>query len=110
MQTFRKRRAGLSATAGLSCCLQLKEIVADAFSVPLDRLCLIYGGEILRDPETVQKYGIKDGGIVHVVVKNPRPVCILHFQFPPLYLNSYIYAIMPHFKVVFENCIGQCKR
>ena len=65
-------------------CLQLKEIVADAFSVPLDRLCLIYGGEILRDPETVQKYGIKDGGIVHMVVKNPIPVCILHFDFPLL--------------------------
>jgi len=54
--------------------LQLKEIIADEFSVPLDRLCLIYGGKILREPGTVQKYGITDGGIVHMVLKNPTGV------------------------------------
>lgn len=57
--------------------MQLKEIIADAFSVPSERLCLIYGGKILREPGTITKYRIKDGGIVHMVVKNPRPVCIL---------------------------------
>jgi len=59
-------------------CLQLKEIIADAFSVPFELLCLIHGGKILREPGTVQQHGIKDGDMVHMLAKNPRPVCILY--------------------------------
>lgn len=32
----------------------------------------------MREPGNVQKYDIKDGGTVHIVVKNPTPVCILY--------------------------------
>ena len=55
-------------------CMQLKEIIADEFSVPFERLCLIYGGNVLREPGALQKYGIKDGGIIHLVVMNPTQV------------------------------------
>ena len=48
--------------------------------MPVDRLCLIYAGKILREPGTLQKYGVEDGGTVHMVVKNPRPVCIILTQ------------------------------
>ena len=30
----------------------------------------------MREPGTVQKYGIGDGGMMYMVVKNPRSVCI----------------------------------
>jgi len=57
-------------------CLQLKKIIAHEFSVPVDQLCLLYGGKILREPGTVQNYSFKDGGIVHMAVKNPALVCV----------------------------------
>ena len=35
-------------------------------------MVLIFGGKILKDTDTVETHGIKDGQAVHLVVKQPR--------------------------------------
>ncbi|KAL3191641.1 hypothetical protein MRX96_059733 [Rhipicephalus microplus] len=51
--------------------LQLKEQVAKEFSAPLEQLCLIFAGKILKDNETISTHNIKDGLTVHLVIRSP---------------------------------------
>jgi len=49
--------------------MQLKEVIAEKYSVSSDRLCLVYCGKILRDSGTVKSCGVKDGRVVNAVIK-----------------------------------------
>lgn len=44
-------------------------MVAEKFSAKVDQLCLIFGGKIMKDQDTLQTHNIKDGLIVHLVIK-----------------------------------------
>ncbi len=51
--------------------MQLKEILAEQFeNAPVAKQCLIFAGKILKDPETLESQGIKDGLTVHLVVRS----------------------------------------
>lgn len=51
---------------------QLKDLVAAKFGSPLEQLCLIFAGKILKDPDQLEQHGIKDGLTVHLVIKTTR--------------------------------------
>lgn len=57
----------ISAEATIS---ELREEVQKKFGDPLEQLCLIFAGRILKDPDNVKKEGIKDGMTIHLVVKS----------------------------------------
>ncbi|XP_076465040.1 ubiquilin-1-like isoform X2 [Babylonia areolata] len=48
---------------------ELKEQVAKQFGSPIEQLCLIFAGKILKDPDTLEQHGIKNGLTVHLVIK-----------------------------------------
>ncbi|XP_076443354.1 ubiquilin-1-like isoform X2 [Babylonia areolata] len=50
----------------------LKEEVSKCFGSPLEQLCLIFAGKILKDGDTLEQHGIKDGLTVHLVIKTNR--------------------------------------
>ncbi|RZF39874.1 hypothetical protein LSTR_LSTR008479 [Laodelphax striatellus] len=47
-----------------------KELVAKKFDASSDRLCLIFAGKIMKDHETLTAHNIKDGLMVHLVIKS----------------------------------------
>ncbi|OWF54142.1 ubiquilin-1-like [Mizuhopecten yessoensis] len=49
---------------------EFREIVAKQFSAPCEQLCLIFAGKILKDTDTLEQHGIKDGLTVHLVIKS----------------------------------------
>ncbi|XP_033749151.1 ubiquilin-1-like [Pecten maximus] len=49
---------------------EFREIVAKQFSAPCEQLCLIFAGKILKDADTLEQHGIKDGLTVHLVIKS----------------------------------------
>lgn len=49
---------------------EFKEEVAKKFNSPVDQLCIIFAGKILKDHETLKTHGIKDGLTVHLVIKS----------------------------------------
>lgn len=49
--------------------LQFKQEVSKKFQASLDQLVLIFAGKILKDGDTLNQHGIKDGLTVHLVVK-----------------------------------------
>ncbi|KAK7116329.1 ubiquilin-1-like [Littorina saxatilis] len=51
---------------------ELKDLVAAKFGSPLEQLCLIFAGKILKDPDQLEQHGIKDGLTVHLVIKTTR--------------------------------------
>ncbi|KAK7476132.1 hypothetical protein BaRGS_00032625 [Batillaria attramentaria] len=55
---------------------ELKDEASKQFSAPVEQLCLIFAGKILKDPDTLEQHGIKDGLTVHLVIKttNRQPV------------------------------------
>ena len=55
-------------------CFQLKEEVAARFGSPVEQLCLIFAGKILKDPDHLEQHGIKDGLTVHLVIKTTSRV------------------------------------
>ncbi|XP_065301135.1 ubiquilin-1 isoform X1 [Dermacentor albipictus] len=50
---------------------ELKEQVSKEFDAPLEQLCLIFAGKILRDNESISTHNIKDGLTVHLVIRSP---------------------------------------
>jgi len=38
-------------------------------------VCLIFAGKILKDGETLEQHGIKEGITVHLVIKSSNQVC-----------------------------------
>lgn len=49
---------------------ELKEQVSKEFSAPVELLCLIFAGKILKDHEALSTHNIKDGLTVHLVVRS----------------------------------------
>ncbi|XP_067933008.1 ubiquilin-2-like [Watersipora subatra] len=49
--------------------LKFKEEIAETFSSSVPQLCLIFAGKILKDSDTLEGVGLKDGLTVHLVVK-----------------------------------------
>jgi len=47
-----------------------KEVSIAFYNTPTERLTLIFGGKILKDGETLEKYGIKHKTTVHLVIRN----------------------------------------
>ncbi|PAA74575.1 hypothetical protein BOX15_Mlig020448g3 [Macrostomum lignano] len=52
----------------------LRSAVSKEFDTDSSQLCLIFSGKILKDEETLPALGIKDGLVVHLVIKTARPV------------------------------------
>jgi ubiquilin len=52
---------------------QLKDQVGQKFAKSHEQLCLIFAGKILKDDESLQSHGIKDGLTVHLVIKLNKP-------------------------------------
>ncbi|KAL4227802.1 Ubiquilin-1 [Mactra antiquata] len=49
---------------------QLREKVSEKFGSPIEQICLIFAGKILKDDETLSQHSIKDGMAVHLVIKS----------------------------------------
>ncbi|XP_061172215.1 ubiquilin-1-like [Saccostrea echinata] len=62
-----KHDVEINADAGVR---EFKEEVGKKFSAPIEQLCLIFAGKILKDGETLSQHGIKDGLTVHLVIKS----------------------------------------
>ncbi|KAL8590892.1 hypothetical protein ACOMHN_047012 [Nucella lapillus] len=60
----------------------LKEAVSRCFGSPLEQLCLIFAGKILKDAETLEQHSIKDGLTVHLVIKT-KPASTTTATQPP---------------------------
>ncbi|NWQ84208.1 UBQL4 protein, partial [Columbina picui] len=53
---------------------QFKEEISRRFKAKQDQLVLIFAGKILKDGDTLNQHGIKDGLTVHLVIKTPQKV------------------------------------
>jgi len=49
---------------------ELKQEIQKKFNAPPEQLCLIFAGKIIKDDDTLEQHGIKDGLTVHLVVKS----------------------------------------
>ncbi|XP_070543254.1 ubiquilin-1-like [Ptychodera flava] len=49
---------------------EFKLEISKKFKAPPEQLCLIFAGKILKDSETLEQHGIKDGLTVHLVVRS----------------------------------------
>lgn len=53
------------------CSVQLKELLSERNEgVAISQLCLIFAGKILKDDETLEKQGVKDGLTIHMVIRS----------------------------------------
>ena len=51
--------------------LQFKAKISPEFSnTPVEQLCLIFSGKIMKDHETLETHSIKDGMTVHLVIRS----------------------------------------
>lgn len=50
---------------------KVKDLLAAKLNHPKERVTLIFSGKILKDPDTISSYGIKDGMAVHMVLRAP---------------------------------------
>ncbi|KAK0057898.1 ubiquilin-1 [Biomphalaria pfeifferi] len=48
---------------------ELKEEVQKKFNAPYEQLCIIFAGKIVKDEDSLEQHGIKDGLTVHLVIK-----------------------------------------
>ncbi|XP_023216686.1 ubiquilin-1-like [Centruroides sculpturatus] len=56
---------------------QLKEEISKLVNSPIDQLCLIFAGKILKDHEPLTTHSIKDGVTVHLVIRSGNRVTSL---------------------------------
>ncbi|XP_035668327.1 ubiquilin-1-like isoform X4 [Branchiostoma floridae] len=61
-----KETVEIEATSTIT---EFKEAISQKFGQPVEQLCLIFAGKILKDHETLEKIGIKDGLTVHLVIR-----------------------------------------
>ncbi|KAK9508229.1 hypothetical protein O3M35_007935 [Rhynocoris fuscipes] len=54
---------------------EFKELVSKKFSCALEHVCLIFAGKIMKDEESLKQHNIKEGVVVHLVVRtsNQQP-------------------------------------
>lgn len=52
-----------------------KELVSKKFSCAVEHVCLIFAGKIMKDQESLKAHNIKDGVVVHLVIRtsNQQP-------------------------------------
>ncbi|XP_055356324.1 ubiquilin-1-like [Paramacrobiotus metropolitanus] len=50
----------------------VREAVSAVFEQPFERLCLVYGGKIMKDEDTLQSYGVRNHHSIHLVVRVPQ--------------------------------------
>ncbi|XP_064619126.1 ubiquilin-1-like [Lineus longissimus] len=63
-----KQDVSVSADATIR---EFKTIISAKFEdTPIEQLCLIFAGKILKDDESLKQHGIKDGLTVHLVIKS----------------------------------------
>ncbi|XP_053331213.1 ubiquilin-4 [Spea bombifrons] len=55
-----------------ACVREFKEEISRRFKAKRDQLVLIFAGKILKDGDTLNQHGIKDGLTVHLVIKTPQ--------------------------------------
>jgi len=48
---------------------RFKEAISAKFNAPVENLCLIFAGKIMKDQETLTLHNVKDGMTVHLVIK-----------------------------------------
>jgi len=48
---------------------RFKEAIAVKFKAPIENLCLIFAGKIMKDEETLVLHNVKEGMTVHLVIK-----------------------------------------
>ncbi|XP_078601210.1 ubiquilin-1-like isoform X2 [Branchiostoma floridae x Branchiostoma japonicum] len=65
-----KETVEIEATSTIT---EFKEAISQKFGQPVEQLCLIFAGKILKDHETLEKIGIKDGLTVHLVIRQKGP-------------------------------------
>lgn len=51
---------------------EFKEEISKRFKANQDQLVLIFAGKILKDGDTLNQHGIKDGLTIHLVIKTPQ--------------------------------------
>uniref|UniRef100_A0A663DU31 Ubiquilin-4 n=1 Tax=Aquila chrysaetos chrysaetos TaxID=223781 RepID=A0A663DU31_AQUCH len=63
---------------------EFKEEISRRFKAKQDQLVLIFAGKILKDGDTLNQHGIKDGLTVHLVIKTPQKLhsCVSFWQVP----------------------------
>ena len=61
---------------------QLKEEIQKKFNAPFEQLCLIFAGKIIKDDDTLEQHGIKDGLTVHLVIKSANRVSYVRSTHP----------------------------
>ncbi|XP_059179666.1 ubiquilin-1-like [Physella acuta] len=49
---------------------ELKEEIQKKFNAPYEQLCIIFAGKIMKDEDSLEQHGIKDGLTVHLVIKS----------------------------------------
>ncbi|XP_064608467.1 ubiquilin-1-like isoform X2 [Liolophura sinensis] len=49
---------------------EFRELVSKKFGSPVEQICLIFAGKILKDGDKLNQHGIKDGLTVHLVIKS----------------------------------------
>ncbi|XP_014259404.1 ubiquilin-1 [Cimex lectularius] len=49
--------------------MDFKEIVSKVFKAQVEQVCLIFAGKIMKDHETLATHNIKDGVVVHLVIR-----------------------------------------
>jgi hypothetical protein len=68
--------------------VQLREMVSQKFNAPVEQLCLIFAGKILKDEDSLEQHGIKDGLTVHLVIKSTNRVSLyIYFIIHEVYVN-----------------------
>lgn len=68
---------------------QFRELVSKKFGSPVEQICLIFAGKILKDGDKLNQHGIKDGLTVHLVIKSANRVGVhrLAKSFCPIFAN-----------------------
>ncbi|XP_074650696.1 ubiquilin-4-like [Tubulanus polymorphus] len=65
-----KQEIQINQSAGVK---EFKALVSEKFGkVPVEQLCLIFAGKILKDDDKLTTHGIKDGLVVHLVIKSAK--------------------------------------
>lgn len=56
----------------IHCRFQLKDVLSEKMGAPASQLCVIFTGKILKDEDTVESTGLKEGLAVHLVIRTPK--------------------------------------
>ena len=48
---------------------KVKKVLSEKINQPIEKICLIFSGKILKDHETLKTYNINDGMAIHMVIR-----------------------------------------